>query len=48
MTRADQLRVAAEAVCDMRTVAKWLRGERVRGTVAERIEAAVRKLGVAR
>ncbi len=46
LTDHDMRRVAVEAYVDVRTVAKWLRGEKVRVSVAERIAAAVRKLGL--
>lgn len=40
-------RAAADAEADPRSVAKVARGEHVRGIVAERIEEALRRLGVA-
>lgn len=46
MTRADILRVAAEAVCDPRTVAKFTQGQPVRALAAERIREAMRRLKI--
>lgn len=42
--RAKLYAIAARACADVRTVAKYLRGETVRGDVAERIAKAVQEL----
>lgn len=39
-------RVAAEAICDEKTVARYLDGLRVRSTSRTRIEAALMRLGL--
>lgn len=41
LTQAQINRVAADAVCDVRTVRKYLQGDRVRGDVSERIRRAL-------
>jgi DNA-binding LacI/PurR family transcriptional regulator len=46
MTTAEYLRVAAEAQVDVRTVRRFVAGEKVRPALAERIEAAMAKLRI--
>ncbi len=46
VTKADTLRIAGEASCDPRTVERYLAESPVRALVAERIEAAMKKLKV--
>lgn len=48
VTEQDVLRIAAEAVCDPRTVRRVLAGEKVRGTVMERVRRAIEHVGVVR
>lgn len=38
--------IAVLAACDVRPVQRFLRGERVRQTIGDRIEVALRQLGV--
>jgi DNA-binding LacI/PurR family transcriptional regulator len=45
ITLQRQLEIAAAALTDPRTVARFLRGERVRNLTAERIRVAAAKLG---
>jgi hypothetical protein len=42
----DQRRIAAEAECDARTVARYVAGEPVRPLVEERIKRAATKLKI--
>src|ERR1700682_2198600 len=44
---ADQLQLAAASLTDPRSVARYLRGEKVRTLTAERIRLAAAKLGYA-
>lgn len=46
LDRPTIYRIAAAADCDPRTVARALRGEPVRGRVAERLSATLRGLGI--
>jgi hypothetical protein len=48
LLRLTSLQLAAAASCDPRTTNAWLRGRRVRGLTAERIERAARELGIRR
>lgn len=45
LSQLDQKRVALEALCDARSVEKYLDGGAMREMLRERIEAALRKLG---
>ncbi len=45
-TEKDRARIADEAQCDRRTVAKFLRGERVRPLARQRIAMAMLTLGL--
>jgi len=44
MTEQDIRRVAAEAMCDPRTVKAYAEGRRVYALTRERIESAIKKL----
>lgn len=46
MTREEELRVAAESGCDVRTIRKYERGDSVTGASAERIRKAIDKLKI--
>jgi hypothetical protein len=48
MSRTEQHLVAAIALCDLRTLARYSRGENVRPVVRERIEHALRQLSLER
>lgn len=45
LSQVDRRRVALEALCDERSVDKYLAGGVMREMLRERIEAALRKLG---
>jgi len=45
LTRADVLRVAAEAACTVETVKNYCRGRRMYGLTEERVIHALRVLG---
>lgn len=46
--RHVRLALAVEALRDERTIARWLRGERVAGAAGEAIARAAAKLGIER
>lgn len=47
LTHHDVRRIAVEAVCDPRTIERYLRGERLGShTMRQRIEKALRALGL--
>ncbi len=48
MNRTEELLVQAIALCDERTLWRYLRAERIRRSSRERIEAALRQLGLER
>lgn len=43
---AHVIALAGAALCDPRSVRKWMRGENVRATVRERLDRAARALGL--
>jgi len=45
-TTQQRLRIAAEAEADPRTVRRYLEGGTIRPTIIERIERAMKKLGI--
>lgn len=46
MTKTEAMKIAAEAMVDVRTVQRWSHGEEMRTLTRERIEAAVKLLGL--
>lgn len=46
LTVKEIFKIAAEAECDPRTVNKYARAEFVQKRIAERIDAACKKLGI--
>jgi DNA-binding LacI/PurR family transcriptional regulator len=46
MTRAQMMLIAGEASCDVRTVKKYLDGQPISALPKERIEAAMKRLGL--
>lgn len=46
VTKQEELKLAAYAECDPRTVASYAAGRPVRPMIAERIERAAKELGI--
>lgn len=48
ISKQDKLRVVAESLVDMRTLNRFLKRQKIRDDSRERIEKAMKKLGVGR
>ncbi len=48
LSDSDRARLRAETLCDERTILKWWRGEKLRKSTAERLDAAAKNMKIRR